>query len=64
MKMIITRAKIKNNLSCSLFYLHHLLRKKGKNMSLEKAKEHLKIYNLENRVLEFTTSSATVKEQQ
>lgn len=31
-------------------------------MSLEKAKEHLKKYNLEKRVLEFATSSATVKE--
>lgn len=31
-------------------------------MSLEKAKEHLKKYNLDNNVMEFKTSSATVTE--
>ena len=31
-------------------------------MSLESAKEHLKKYNLEDKILEFDTSSATVEE--
>ncbi len=31
-------------------------------MSLTRAKEHLKKYNLDNRIMEFTVSSATVKE--
>jgi len=31
-------------------------------MSLQKAKEYLKKYNLDNRVLEFNTSSATVEQ--
>lgn len=31
-------------------------------MSLEKAKEHLKKYGLEDRVKEYSISSATVKE--
>ena len=31
-------------------------------MSLEKAKEYLKKYNLENNIMEFNTSSATVEE--
>ncbi len=31
-------------------------------MSLNKAKEHLKKYNLENKIMEFPVSSATVKE--
>ena len=31
-------------------------------MSLERAKEHLKKYNLEDKILEFDTSSATVEE--
>ena len=31
-------------------------------MSLIKAKEHLKKYNLDDRIMEFTVSSATVKE--
>ena len=31
-------------------------------MSLESAKEHLKKYKMDNRVMEFTGSSATVKE--
>lgn len=31
-------------------------------MSIEKAKEHLKKYHLEDRIMEFTTSSATVEE--
>lgn len=31
-------------------------------MSLEKAKEHLKKYNLEKNIMEFNTSSATVEE--
>ena len=31
-------------------------------MSLEKAKEHLKKYNLDNKVMEFKNSSATVTE--
>lgn len=31
-------------------------------MSLEKAKEHLKKYKLNQNIMEFTTSSATVQE--
>ena len=31
-------------------------------MSLEKAKEHLKKFNLENNIMEFNTSSATVED--
>lgn len=31
-------------------------------MSFQKAKEHLKKYQLENHIMEFTTSSATVEE--
>lgn len=31
-------------------------------MSLEKAKKHLKNYNMEDKILEFNSSSATVKE--
>uniref|UniRef100_UPI003FF04C37 YbaK/EbsC family protein n=1 Tax=Candidatus Merdicola sp. TaxID=3085652 RepID=UPI003FF04C37 len=31
-------------------------------MSLEKAKEYLKKFNLENNIMEFNTSSATVEE--
>ena len=31
-------------------------------MSLEKAKEYLKKYNLENNIMEFNTSSARVEE--
>lgn len=31
-------------------------------MSLEKAKEYLKGYGLENNIMEFNTSSATVEE--
>ena len=31
-------------------------------MSLEKAKKYLERYNLEDRIMEFTESSATVKE--
>lgn len=31
-------------------------------MSLEKAKEHLKKYNMDSRIMEFPVSSATVKE--
>lgn len=31
-------------------------------MSLDKAKEHLKKFGMENRILEFERSSATVRE--
>ena len=35
---------------------------KGTNMSFEKAKDHLKQYGLDSRIMNFSVSSATVKE--
>lgn len=47
---------------CDIIEKNNLLNKGEYTMSIEKAKEYLKKYNLDNKIMEFDVSSATVQE--